>query len=89
MLTVPRSLRQALISWDHTVEYSMPKMSGSSGLGFSKTYELGGAHAFLADHKIDGRILMPVYSAGSHCKHPLIVQSTLKSGLLRFIAIPV
>lgn len=38
----------------------MPKMGSSSGLGFSKTYELGGAHAFLVDHQIDGRILMPV-----------------------------
>ena len=60
MPVVPRQVRQALTSWDHKTEYAMPKMSGNSGLGFSKTFELGGPHAFLADHKIDGRILMPV-----------------------------
>ena len=43
----------------------MPKMSGNSGQGFSKTYELGRAHSFLADHKIDHRILMPVRFAVS------------------------
>ena len=39
---MPRSVREALTSWDHRLDYPMPKMSGGSGGGaFSKTYELG------------------------------------------------
>ena len=39
---MPRSVREALTSWDHRLDYPMPKMSGSSSAGaFSKTYELG------------------------------------------------
>ena len=51
------------MAWDHKVDYPMPSsMNGAGGAdgAFQKTFELAGEHAFLADHQIDGRILMPV-----------------------------
>lgn len=51
------------MAWDHSTDYPVPsyKDYGSSGAAaFTKTYRLGKEHAFLADHIVDGRILMPV-----------------------------
>lgn len=46
---VPRSIREALTSWDHKVNYPMPKMTGGAGAGaFCKTYELGVAPPFFS-----------------------------------------
>jgi hypothetical protein len=56
-------IREALVAWDHSTDYPVPsyKDYGSSGAAaFTKTYRLGKEHAFLADHIVDGRILMPV-----------------------------
>ena len=62
--TVFRAVREALVSWDHTADYPLPKSkdwtSAGGAAGFTKTYKLGEEHAFLADHVVDGRILMPV-----------------------------
>lgn len=64
---VPRVVREALVSWDHASDYPLPKSkdwtSAGGAAGFTKTYKLGGEHAFLADHVVDGRILMPVRSS--------------------------
>ncbi len=61
---MPRVVREALVSWDHASDYPLPKSkdwtSAGGAAGFTKTYKLGGEHAFLADHVVDGRILMPV-----------------------------
>ena len=61
---VPRVVREALVSWDHSADYPLPSFkdwtSAGGSSGFTKTYKLGGEHAFLADHVVDGRILMPV-----------------------------
>ena len=52
------------MSWEHSAEYPLPShkefTAGGGGAGFTKTYALGAEHAFLADHVVDGRILMPV-----------------------------
>ena len=59
-----RAVREALVSWDHSADYPLPKSkdwtSAGGAAGFTKTYKLGEEHAFLADHVVDGRILMPV-----------------------------
>ena len=62
---LPRAVREALVSWEHGTEYPLPTFkeflgAQGGGAGFSKTYALGGEHAFIADHVVDGRILMPV-----------------------------
>ena len=59
---MPAVVAGALVSWDHSGEYPLPStwLAGGAG-GFSKTYKLGEEeHAFIADHNVDGRILMPV-----------------------------
>ena len=52
------------MSWDHSADYPLPKSkdwtSAGGAAGFTKTYKLGEEHSFLADHVVDGRILMPV-----------------------------
>lgn len=50
------------MSWDHSGDYPLPNAWLSSGTaGFTKTYKLDDPeHAFIADHNVDGRILMPV-----------------------------
>ena len=52
------------MSWDHSADYPLPSFkdwtSAGGSSGFTKTYKLGGEHAFLTDHVVDGRILMPV-----------------------------
>jgi hypothetical protein len=52
----------ALVSWDHSGGYPLPNAWLSSGTaGFTKTFKLDDPeHAFIADHNVDGRILMPV-----------------------------
>lgn len=59
-----RAVREALVSWDHSADYPLPKSkdwtSAGGAAGFTKTYKLGKEHSFLADHVVDGRILMPV-----------------------------
>ena len=59
-----RAVREALVSWDHSADYPLPKSkdwtSAGGAAGFAKTYKLGEEHSFLADHVVDGRILMPV-----------------------------
>ena len=59
-----RAVREALVSWDHSADYPLPKSkdwtSAGGAAGFTKTYKLGEEHSFLADHVVDGRILMPV-----------------------------
>ena len=66
---LPRAVREALVAWEHSACYELPGFkdfiagSGGGGGGFSKTYALGAEHAFLRDHVVDGRILMPVRSA--------------------------
>ncbi len=61
---LPRAVRQALVAWDHSTPCALPShaeyVAAGGGAGFRKTYALGGEHAFLADHIVDGRILMPV-----------------------------
>ena len=61
---VPRPVREALVCWEHGADYPLPKSkdwtAAGGGSGFVKTYKLGEEHAFLADHVVDGRILMPV-----------------------------
>ncbi|EIE22203.1 ketoacyl-synt-domain-containing protein [Coccomyxa subellipsoidea C-169] len=63
---LPRAVREALVSWDHAVDYPLPTFKDWTAArgcsGFIKTYKLGGEHAFLADHIVDGRILMPATS---------------------------
>ena len=65
---VPRAVREALVSWEHSADYPLPKSkdwtAAGGGGGFVKTYKLGEEHAFLADHVVDGRILMPVGCMG-------------------------
>lgn len=57
------------MSWEHSADYPLPKSkdwtSAGGSSGFTKTYKLGAEHAFLADHVVDGRILMPVRSCPS------------------------
>ena len=52
------------MSWDHVASYDLPGFkdftASGAGAGFTKTYALGKEHAFLRDHTVDGRILMPV-----------------------------
>ena len=52
------------MAWDYSTPCALPtfkEFQGSmGGGGFTKTYALGKEHAFLADHVVDGRILMPV-----------------------------
>lgn len=58
---VPDAVAAALVSWDHSTPYPLPRgWLSSGGGGFTKTYKLGDEHAFIADHNVDGRILMPV-----------------------------
>ena len=93
-----RAVREALVSWDHGAEYPLPSAkefaAAGAGAGFMKTYALGGAHAFLADHVVDGRILMPVgapdsaYQASAchrNCTKPCLIRVTcsLTASVLR------
>jgi len=59
-----RAVREALVSWDHSADYPLPKSkdwtSAGGAAGFTKTWKLGEEHSFLADHVVDGKILMPV-----------------------------
>jgi hypothetical protein len=57
---VPDALAAALVSWDHSTPYPLPRGWLSGSAGFTKTFKLGAEHAFIADHNVDGRILMPV-----------------------------
>eukprot|EP00884_Botryococcus_braunii_P011836 jgi/Botrbrau1/20653/Bobra.113_1s0077.1 len=57
---VPRAIREALVAWDHRSQFPLPTPVTSGRGMFSFTYDLGGEHSFLADHLIDGRIIMPV-----------------------------
>ncbi len=59
---VPAEVAAALVSWDHSGEYPLPSAWLASGAaGFTKTFKLDEPeHAFIADHNVDGRILMPV-----------------------------
>lgn len=62
MAAVPAEVAAALVSWDHSGEYPLPNewLSGG-GAGFTKTFKLNDEeHAFIADHNVDSRILMPV-----------------------------
>ena len=67
---MPRPVREALVCWEHGADYPLPKSkdwtAAGGGGGFVKTYKLGEEHAFLADHVVDGRILMPVRARGPH-----------------------
>ena len=84
MCAVFRAVREALVSWDHSADYPLPKSkdwtSAGGAAGFTKTYKLGEEHSFLADHVVDGRILMPVSNqimrSRLHFPPPLL-QSTL------------
>ena len=64
MPAVFRAVREALVSWDHSADYPLPKSkdwtSAGGAAGFTKTWKLGEEHSFLADHVVDGKILMPV-----------------------------
>ena len=63
MSAVFRAVREALVSWDHSADYPLPKSkdwtSAGGAAGFTKTWKLGEEHAFLADHVVDGKMLMP------------------------------
>ncbi|KAK9904717.1 hypothetical protein WJX75_001194 [Coccomyxa subellipsoidea] len=63
---LPRDIREKLVSWNHTQEYdSAGYQDYASRLGggqYEKVWDLGGDHKFLADHVVDGRILMPATS---------------------------
>ncbi|KAK9916399.1 hypothetical protein WJX75_002178 [Coccomyxa subellipsoidea] len=61
---LPAEVAAALVSWDHSGEYPLPNAWLSSGtVGFTKTFKLDDPeHAFIADHNVDGRILMPATS---------------------------
>ena len=59
---VPSEMVHALVSWDHTADYPLPtNWLPSRAEGFTKTYDLDTEeHAFLVDHTVDGRIILPV-----------------------------
>ncbi|EIE19938.1 hypothetical protein COCSUDRAFT_44339 [Coccomyxa subellipsoidea C-169] len=60
---LPAEVAAALVSWDHNGDYPLPKAWFSGTAGFTKTFKLGDPeHAFIADHNVDGRILMPATS---------------------------
>ncbi|EIE19942.1 hypothetical protein COCSUDRAFT_58179 [Coccomyxa subellipsoidea C-169] len=61
---LPAEVAAALVSWDHSGDYPLPNAWLSSGTaGFTKTFKLDDPeHAFIADHNVDGRILMPATS---------------------------
>lgn len=72
-----RAVREALVSWDHSADYPLPKSKDWTAAGgsasFTKTYKLGEEHSFLADHVVDGRILMPVSLSGTCLLKPEFV----------------
>ncbi|CAL8464659.1 g4194 [Coccomyxa elongata] len=63
---LPRDVREKLVSWNHTQDYETAGYQDyASRLGggqYEKVWDLGGDHKFLADHVVDGRILMPATS---------------------------
>ncbi|CAK0731645.1 hypothetical protein CVIRNUC_000023 [Coccomyxa viridis] len=65
-IELPRDVRDALVSWNHSTEYKLPEFqtigAGAGIGGFEKVYDTKGKHAFLVDHNIDGRVLMPATS---------------------------
>lgn len=67
---LPRALREALVAWDYSADIDLPSFReiarlDGNGAAFSKTYELGGAHKFIADHDIDGRIIVPAVTCAA------------------------
>ena len=61
MGAVPEAVARALVSWDHSVQYAMPRdWLSIDRKGFTKTYDLGKEHAYLLDHTVEGRVFMPV-----------------------------
>ncbi|KAK9826437.1 hypothetical protein WJX81_005723 [Elliptochloris bilobata] len=58
---LPRAVREALCAWDHSEEYPLgPRPAPAEAASFSMTFDLGHeAGAFLADHAVDGAILLP------------------------------
>ena len=73
------------MSWDHAADYPLPSHkefnASTGGGGFVKTYFLGKEHEFLADHIVDGRILMPVIVGC--CQHRPATNIVWRSTLLR------
>ena len=61
MGAVPEAVARALVSWDHSVPYAMPRdWLSIDRKGFTRTYDLGKEHAYLLDHTVEGRVFMPV-----------------------------
>ncbi|KAK9803511.1 hypothetical protein WJX73_000573, partial [Symbiochloris irregularis] len=59
---VPRSIREALTSWDRTlfdVPMVIPNRPGP-GVKFERMYDLGGEDSYICDHAIDGNVFIPV-----------------------------
>ena len=58
---VPEAVARPLVSWDHTTQYAMPTdWLLSNTKAFTKTFDLGKQHAYLLDHTVDGRVILPV-----------------------------
>eukprot|EP00884_Botryococcus_braunii_P006514 jgi/Botrbrau1/15864/Bobra.40_1s0048.1 len=59
---VPRGVREALVAWDHSYKWSIPRWDDFGGAKqgrFMKTFDLGGEDRYLEDHVLDGQIVMP------------------------------
>ena len=87
-----RAVREALVSWDHSADYPLPKSkdwtAAGGSTGFTKTYKLGEEHSFLADHVVDGRILMPVSLSGTCLLKPDFMPLSAASGSRSAIRVP-
>ena len=64
---LPRDVRSALVSWNHSTEYegATGAIVGSAapGAGFDKIFDLASPAArHLADHVVDGRVILPATS---------------------------
>ena len=58
---VPEAVARALVSWDHTTQYAMPTdWLYSNTKAFTKTFDLGKQYAYLLDHTVEGRVILPV-----------------------------
>ena len=64
---LPRDVRAALVSWNHSTEYEGASVAvggaAAPGAGFDKIFDLASPSSrHLADHVIDGRIILPATS---------------------------
>src|SRR5690606_2464291 len=61
-----RKLREALVAWDHSMHFPVPKFleiqASSNCSGAEIKYDIQGEHHFSLEHVIDGKPLMPAAS---------------------------